>query len=161
MDIDEARVRKLLDTFAIAILDERFLAAAELCEFPCPIIRPTGTVILEDQAACARDIADAWVQHRAAGVRVMRPRVLDIRSFTTGMLMVDVEWHMVRNDGQISAVIHTTYGMQRMRDSFAVTYIIAHNEVLARPIGKSAATCSPGAPTDVCGETILPEIKTA
>lgn len=142
MSFSKSDVEKLFDDFIDALLEKDFARAASWCDTPCTIVRPTGPKLCDVPAQAAEDIKIIWDSYRDFGICGMRKHILDVRSYTEGLALVDVEWRLVDRDGRSVIRAHSTYGLRRDGAALKVMLIVSHDELFQRPVHARAEAAS-------------------
>ena len=129
-----AEVTRLCNEFVAALMDGDFDRAAGWAAPPISIASCTGQVILADRDAVADDIRTLWGPYHRSGTMLMRPHVIDLRSYAPSLCLADIEWRMVDRSGVPVRTIHSSYTFRDTGDGLKVVQIVSHNEVLQRPV---------------------------
>jgi len=137
MPIERARVENLFDAFVDALLDKDFDRAVQWCDQPCTIVRPTGPSVCDAPAQAAQDLETFWTSYNELGICGLRRQFLDMRSYAEGVLLADVEWRLVDQNGLTAKTLHSTYGLRDTGDALKVMLILGHDEIFQRPMGPS------------------------
>ncbi len=106
---------------------------SDLYDEPAVIIRPDRTEILssrEDLTREARDVRQLYIDH---DLKCILPDIRDIQCHDPGgLIMADIEWHLINTDGRRLVALQTTYGLRRRDGKLRVAVHIAHSEGFVR-----------------------------
>ena len=127
------RVLQLCKGFVECLMDDDFAGAAEWAAPPVSIATSSGQRVLADHDAVADDLRVLWKPYSGCSTVLMRPNVIDIRSYAPNLCIADVEWRMADGNGSHLRTLFSTYTFRDTKDGLKVVQIISHNEQLQRP----------------------------
>lgn len=123
----------LLDGFVDAVANKDYDRAVLWCDTPCTIVRPTGAQLFDQPSAAAQDLRECWECYYDSGICDLRYTILDKRSYTEGVTLVDIDWELLDHRGHVPITFQSTYGMRRVADTLKIMFILGHNEIFQRP----------------------------
>ncbi len=126
-------ILSLLSGFGESLAKRDYAAAVAWCEMPCTMVGPGSRRVYHSHDDAAFELAKLWDAYTAAGVHSMDFNILEERSFSAGLRIVDVEWLLRDASGTVAFVLCSSYVFRNTEPRPMLNAIVSHNALLERP----------------------------